>query len=492
MGILLKMTFSVSYSLCDIYNFGMLFDKCSERLTVQYILKMKKASYLLIITVLLLNACTKDNDVNPLQEESFSVNMASLSFVINQADLQLKNAELGPQCKDDLQMDYAVFVIGGVEYSSLIQFIDGAYRTQAIEIATGNHTLESFLVYNYNRSPRNREDDIIIKAAPQMGSDYYDFINNSIEEDFIAETLIESQISIDVLCYDLLFYNEFGFITPDDNGVRIEQQVFSGEICVEDIEAYSGSLYEDQSNGIQYEIPAIFEIHVYKEGITDPLRIYSNENWIGEDQNLYIYWLNDLSEEEVFNFELWVLLPTQSGFDYVLMNTWTLNDNQSANTGSNDIVDFKVGRCLSDDTDYSFDYSTLGTGDVQITLRWADDSDLDLWVTDPSSETISFNNPSSTSGGLLDIDDTDGYGPENIFWPQNEAPIGEYLVQLHHFSGEGPSTYSIDILFFGNTYSFSGIIYENELIDIANLSLAKNNIMTSLVNRQLLDPLPIK
>lgn len=453
---------------------------------------MKKAFFLLLLTVLLFNACTKDNDVNPIQEDTLINNKASISFIINPTELQLKDTDLGPQCKDDLQMDYAAFVIGGIEYTSLIHFIDGAYRTQTIEITEGDQSLESFIVYNYNRSPKDREDDIIIKAAPQLGSDYYSFITNSLEEEFSALPLTEIQLAIDVLCYDMLFYNEFGFLTPDDHGTSIEHQEFSGQICVEDMEAYQGSLYESQTNGLQYEIPAIYEIHVFKEGIVDPLRIFSNENWIGEGQSLNVFWPNDLNVEEVFNFELWVLLPTQSGFEYVLLNTWTLNDNQSTNTGNDNITDFKVGRCLSDDTDYSFDYSLLGTGDVQVTLRWEDDSDLDLWVTDPSTETISFNNPNSTSGGILDIDDTDGYGPENIFWAHNEAPVGEYMIQLHHFSGDGPSTYSIEVLFFGNTYSFSGIIYENELIDIANLSLLKNNTMTSLVNRQLLDPLPIK
>ncbi len=75
----------------------------------------------------------------------------------------------------------------------------------------------------------------------------------------------------------------------------------------------------------------------------------------------------------------------------------------------------------------------LGTGDVQVTLRWSGGSDVDLHVIDPSGEEISFSSPTSSSGGQLDVDCIPGStcadsGPhvENIFWPTGTAPSGSY------------------------------------------------------------------
>src|SRR5690606_3310657 len=44
----------------------------------------------------------------------------------------------------------------------------------------------------------------------------------------------------------------------------------------------------------------------------------------------------------------------------------------------------------------------LGSGDVQVTLEWGSNADLDLAVTEPSGERISFGNrgPTSTGGQL--------------------------------------------------------------------------------------------
>jgi hypothetical protein len=50
----------------------------------------------------------------------------------------------------------------------------------------------------------------------------------------------------------------------------------------------------------------------------------------------------------------------------------------------------------------------LGTGDVQVTLLWADGNDLDLHVIDPSGAEIYFTNAQSPTGGTLDHDDTAG------------------------------------------------------------------------------------
>ena len=52
----------------------------------------------------------------------------------------------------------------------------------------------------------------------------------------------------------------------------------------------------------------------------------------------------------------------------------------------------------------TFNVIRVGTGDVQVTLSWDTDSDVDLHVVDPSGEEIFYGNRESASGGMLDLD----------------------------------------------------------------------------------------
>ena len=87
----------------------------------------------------------------------------------------------------------------------------------------------------------------------------------------------------------------------------------------------------------------------------------------------------------------------------------------------------------------------LGGGDVQVTLTWNTPTDQDLHVIDPSNTRIYFNNRTSPTGGTLDFDDTDGFGPENIFWATGTAPAGRYKVQVVYFSGTGATVVTVVI-----------------------------------------------
>ncbi|MEE3082458.1 MAG: hypothetical protein VX320_00020 [Candidatus Thermoplasmatota archaeon] len=77
------------------------------------------------------------------------------------------------------------------------------------------------------------------------------------------------------------------------------------------------------------------------------------------------------------------------------------------------------------------------TGQVQVSLIWDNKNDLDLSIVCPSGERISFDNKTSRCGGLLDVDmneaPTSEEPVENIFWPPNSAPPGEYRVYVEHF-----------------------------------------------------------
>jgi hypothetical protein len=93
----------------------------------------------------------------------------------------------------------------------------------------------------------------------------------------------------------------------------------------------------------------------------------------------------------------------------------------------------------------------LGTGDVQITLRWDGPADLDLHVIDPFGEEIWYSHAASASGGQLDVDAHAGCSTnvpvENVFWPTGGAPSGAYEVAVHNFAacGAGAVTYTVTV-----------------------------------------------
>ena len=81
----------------------------------------------------------------------------------------------------------------------------------------------------------------------------------------------------------------------------------------------------------------------------------------------------------------------------------------------------------------------VGNGDVQISVSWTGASDVDLHVFDPNNEEVYFGNPTSTSGGRLDLDSNagcsiDNVNNENIVWPVGGAPRGEYRVVVDYWS----------------------------------------------------------
>ena len=95
----------------------------------------------------------------------------------------------------------------------------------------------------------------------------------------------------------------------------------------------------------------------------------------------------------------------------------------------------------------------LGTGDVQITLRWDSTTDLDLHVVDPSGFEIYYVQPQSPTGGQLDVDmipcaRSDSSFVENVFWPSGESPAGDYLVWVHYHpscNDQGPVDYQVTV-----------------------------------------------
>jgi hypothetical protein len=114
----------------------------------------------------------------------------------------------------------------------------------------------------------------------------------------------------------------------------------------------------------------------------------------------------------------------------------------------------------------------LGTGDIQVTLRWSTADDLDLAVVDPSGAQVWYQNPRVASSGELDVDANAGCQAdtavpvENVFWPETQAPTGDYTIAVNLYQRCGGNTgavpFTITLLNKGNTQTLRGEVADSD------------------------------
>jgi hypothetical protein len=99
-------------------------------------------------------------------------------------------------------------------------------------------------------------------------------------------------------------------------------------------------------------------------------------------------------------------------------------------------------------------------GDPQFTLLWDTQADIDLHVIEPGGTEIFWEHPHGNQGGELDVDDIDGFGPENVYWVQGQGPTGEYKWFVHYYGGLGglnvPTRWKVRIKHKGEVTVFTG------------------------------------
>ncbi len=99
--------------------------------------------------------------------------------------------------------------------------------------------------------------------------------------------------------------------------------------------------------------------------------------------------------------------------------------------------------------------TSVGVGDLQVTLNWSSNADIDLHVIEPGGEEIWYQNTVSSMGGELDRDnqcaDFSLGRPENIYWTL--PPYGWYQVNVVYYEdcgGAGPVNFTIRVCIQGN------------------------------------------
>jgi hypothetical protein len=123
---------------------------------------------------------------------------------------------------------------------------------------------------------------------------------------------------------------------------------------------------------------------------------------------------------------------------------------------------------LLPDTALTIKAVNAGTGGLTATLFWNTATDIDLRMFEPDGNEIYYlidleagiNRRKSVAGdGFLDLDDTSGFGPENIFF-ETDIPFGRYRVNVNYYAGAGepPTNWSVSITACGSTRAFTGLL----------------------------------
>ncbi|PYF77220.1 VIT domain-containing protein [Pedobacter nutrimenti] len=110
--------------------------------------------------------------------------------------------------------------------------------------------------------------------------------------------------------------------------------------------------------------------------------------------------------------------------------------------------------------------------EVRVVLNWnKNDTDIDLWVTDPNQEKCFYSNKSTAAGGRISADVTRGYGPEQFMI--KKAVRGKYKIEVNYYgdsqlSISGPTTVMAEI------YTHYGTAAQQRKIITLQLSNGQN------------------
>ena len=317
---------------------------------------MRKLNYLIIVMMiaagLFITSCEKDQDVQKQQ-------MAEVSFGIDlQQDFDFKEGVPVPECIPNAMMDHVIFILNDgtadVSYNSPVIWVNGMPKTKAVKLYVGDdgaskiYTLTSFLVYDAG--------DVLIMAAPHNPSTYWDLMVNRLNIDITVEAFKKQEVIIDVLCFEQLLYEYFGFVWFELNEVVIERQCFFGDLCIYDAPAEMLTdlllVYPDQM-----DVVAKMKIEVHKDGdANNPIRTFKNINNDGsliEGQCMEVYWANDIDKPETFTFNLFVLVGPDNWLEVA---TYEFDDDNCPLEGGDGVTDFVVGNCGNGGADYTFDW----------------------------------------------------------------------------------------------------------------------------------------
>lgn len=302
---------------------------------------MKNLSLLItVMLVLIMSGCHKyetGEQETVTQGISFSVSPTN-----NPGNLKSGNSD---NCFVE-PADYAIIQIDDSSYKVDIFYIGDMPYTTTLKLSTGTHTLKEFTMWNDSNTPSDLTDDGMIAAAPHAGSNFAAYVITPLNIPFLIEPFQKIEFPIEAICYQEDNYDDFGFQYFQINGIVLHEEAFFGDLCIKNTSDYIGSLYEQQSTGLQYDMPAICKIEVWRDGILQ--QTFSNETWNGEGQPLIVKYGDYINQTDSYEFKLYILVRKGSWFDYVYFYSWYTTDDQKLPQGNDGVVEFALGNCVPD------------------------------------------------------------------------------------------------------------------------------------------------
>ena len=126
--------------------------------------------------------------------------------------------------------------------------------------------------------------------------------------------------------------------------------------------------------------------------------------------------------------------------------------------------------------------SSLGTGALRATLTWDTTADIDLHMIEPNGAHVYFASPAGSTAAL-DVDDTSGFGPENIFVAAGRAAVGIYQVYINYYGGASPTTSTITITVNAGTPQVRSMTFtrtttsSSPTVNVATINVATGEIV---------------
>ena len=297
--------------------------------------KFLKGLFLVAMIALTVASCKKDDTtiVDPSAEHE--VNFSSTQMP--KGNTKASAAELDVQ--------YANILINGTNYTPQVYYLDGVAYTQGLKLPVGDYSVTQFLLMNDNNTPNDLTDDVIVSAAPESGSQYASFVGFPLDIQFHVEAFKKNEIPVEVLQFSAQEFDAFGFDWFTMIQTTVREQVFFGDLSLKHPAEYVGSLYEQQENGLQVDMPAIFKIRVYKNDVF--LAEYDNESFLGEGDVLHVAYPDSDNETDNFRFDLHIYVRMGSSFGYKYFHSWNFIDDEMIDNGGDGVVDFVLGNAIS-------------------------------------------------------------------------------------------------------------------------------------------------
>lgn len=305
---------------------------------------MKKISFLLLglMVIVFITSCKKDEVPAPQSGTT------ELSFTIipgkDVTGLKASN------CFNEHAAYVKVKLLDGTGTSLWHQidvfYIDNAPYTNTIKLAEGTYTVQEFIMYNDNMTPGNLTDDWEMAAAVHTGAPYSNLVTTTLTKDISILPFKKNVMTIELVCYEDATFSNFGFEYFKIEQTVLREQYFFGDFCIKSLTDYTGSLYAQQANGVQYDMPAIFKIELWQNGILDAT--YSNAAWFGEGAPLKVTYADADGVTDTFILKLFILVRQGAAFNYVYFHDWTFTDGNKIPSGTDGVVDFALGNCVPD------------------------------------------------------------------------------------------------------------------------------------------------